>query len=317
MVKIIFSYAGYTNAFGLVNEMTNPTKTLRWSAPSSLIVVTILYILVNVAYFSVASREDILSSKQIAAAVFFQNVFGTGGASRALNVLICLSAFGNLVAVLINMSRLLRETGRQGVLPYPKFWTYTKPFGTPLGPYVFIWTTTLIMILAPPAGDAFNFVVDLAVYPGNVFNLLLVVGVVFIRRRRSHAGLPRPQYRAWDIAIAFATLTNTYMLIAPWYPPLKGAHGGDVSFWYGTYLVVGIALLLLCGVYYYVWIKVLPRVKGYELRQTVIEYENKSVVHHLVKVPKAEIARWDEEHDAEGKLRRRAAHDSTDSQQVF
>lgn len=175
--------------------------------------------------------------------------------------------------------------------------------------------------------------VDLAVYPGNVFNLLLVVGVVFIRRRRSHAGLPRPQYRAWDIAIAFATLTNTYMLIAPWYPPLKGAHGGDVSFWYGTYLVVGIGLyvligllasldltltdfnrLLLCGVYYYVWIKVLPRVKGYELRQTVIEYENKSVVHHLVKVPKAEIVRWDEEHDAEGKLRRRAAHGSTDSQ---
>lgn len=86
---------------------------------------------------------------------------------------------------------------------------------------------------------------DLAVYPGNVFNLLLVVGVVFIRRRRNRAGLPRPQYRAWDIAIAFATLTNTYMLIAPWYPPLKGATGGDVSFWYGTYLVVGIGLYAL------------------------------------------------------------------------
>jgi amino acid transporter len=94
------------------NYEQNPTKTLRWSAPGSLIVVTILYILVNVAYFSVASREDILSSKQIAAAVFFQNVFGTGGAARALNVLICISAFGNMVAVLINLSRLLRETGR-------------------------------------------------------------------------------------------------------------------------------------------------------------------------------------------------------------
>jgi hypothetical protein len=84
--------------------------------------------------------------------------------------------------------------------------------------------------------------VDLAVYPGNVFNLLLVVGLVFIRRRRGRAGLPRPQYRAWDIAIAFATITNIYMLIAPWYPPLKGANGGDVSFWYGTYLVVSIGL---------------------------------------------------------------------------
>jgi hypothetical protein len=123
------------------------------------------------------------------------------------------------------------------------------------------------------------------------------------------------------------------MLIAPWYPPLKGATGGDVSFWYGTYLVVSIGLyvpltilasviptltniyrLLLCGAYYYVWIKVLPRVKNYELRQTVIEYENKAIVHHLVKVPKADVARWDEEHDAEGKLRRRVAHNSTDSQ---
>jgi amino acid transporter len=94
------------------NLEQNPTKTLRWSAPASLIVVTILYILVNVAYFSVASREDILSSKQIAAAVFFQDVFGTSGAARALNVLICISAFGNIVAVQINSSRLLRETGR-------------------------------------------------------------------------------------------------------------------------------------------------------------------------------------------------------------
>lgn len=314
MVKIIFSYAGYTNSFGLVNEMKNPTKTLRWSAPGSLLLVTVLYILVNVAYFSVASREDILSSKQIAASVFFQKVFGTGGAARALNVLICLSAFGNLVAVQINMSRMLRETGRQGVLPFPKFWTYTKPLGTPIGPYFFIWTITLIMILAPPAGDAFNFVVDLAVYPGMVFNLLLVLGVVFIRRRRHRAGLPRPQYRAWNIAIAFATLTNVYMLIAPWYPPLKGAKGGDVSFWYATYLVVGIGLLLLCGIYYYVWIKVLPKVSGYELRQTVIEYDNKSIVHHLVKVPVAEVARWDEEHDAEGKLRRRVNPGSPDSQ---
>lgn len=46
---------------------------------------------------------------------------------------------------------------RQGILPWPKFWTSTKPFGTPIGPYFVQWTITLIMILAPPAGDAFNF----------------------------------------------------------------------------------------------------------------------------------------------------------------
>lgn len=43
------------------------------------------------------------------------------------------------------------------MLPFTSFWTSTKPFGTPLGPYLVKWSFTLLMILAPPAGDAFNF----------------------------------------------------------------------------------------------------------------------------------------------------------------
>lgn len=84
--------------------------------------------------------------------------------------------------------------------------------------------------------------VDLNNYPTNIFNLLMIVGILFIRRRRSKLGLPRPEYRAWGIAVGFAILTNIYMVVAPWYPPTGGATGGDVSFWYGTYLVVGIGL---------------------------------------------------------------------------
>ena len=46
---------------------------------------------------------------------------------------------------------------RQGVLPFPRFWASTRPFGTPLGPFFVKWAMTLLMILAPPAGDVFNF----------------------------------------------------------------------------------------------------------------------------------------------------------------
>ncbi|KNG81099.1 high affinity methionine permease [Aspergillus nomiae NRRL 13137] len=311
MVKIIFSYAGYTNAFSVVNEIKNPIKTLRWSAPFSLILVTSLYILVNVAYFSAASREEILNSKQIAAGIFFKKIFGTNGAARALNVLICISAFGNLMAVMVSFSRMLRETGRQGILPWPRFWTSTRPFGTPLGPYLVQWAMTVIMILAPPAGDAFNFVVDLSVYPTSIFNFLLVTGLLLIRWRRSKLNLPRPEFRSWAIAIGFALLANLYLLAAPWYPPTGGATGGDVSFWYGTYMVVGIGLLAACGVYYYIWITLLPKYKGYEFRQTVLEFDDGSVTHNLVKVPVAELASWDAEHDAVGRLRHRTTYQSS------
>ncbi|OKP02400.1 High-affinity methionine permease [Penicillium subrubescens] len=308
VIKLIFSYAGYQNAFSVANEIKNPVKKLRWSAPLSLIIVAILYILVNVAYFSAASREEILASKQIAASIFFQRVFGTTKAARALSVLIVISAFGNLIAVMVANSRMLRETGRQGLLPWPKFWTSTKPFGTPLGPYTLQWALTVIMIIGPPAGDAFNFVVDLAVYPSNIFNFLIAIGLLLLRHRRKALGLPPPEFKAWGVAIGFALLANTYMLIAPWYPPTGGANGGDVSFWYGTYLAVSIGLLSLCVIYYYFWINLIPRWRGYEHRQTIVKYDDGAVTHKIVRVPKADLVAWDEQHDAAGHLRNRVAH---------
>ncbi|KAL4867692.1 hypothetical protein BDV12DRAFT_186492 [Aspergillus spectabilis] len=312
LVNVMFSYQGYENAFNLVNEVKDPIKKLKWTAPISLITTGVLYMLANIAYVAAASKEEIINSEVNVASLFFQNVFGSGGASRALNFLILLSAFGNLLVVLIGQSRMLRECGRQGVLPFTRFWTSTRPFGTPLGPYWLKWAATTLMILAPPAGDAFNFVVDLGVYPQSLFNFLLAVGLLFTRRHRKRLNIPRTEWHAWDIVVYFAILANFYLLVAPWYPPATGATGGDVSFWYGTYLVVGISLLSLCGVYYYVYIKVLPHFGNYQFRQSIISGPAGETSHQLVKVPNAEIAQWDEEHDAAGRLRRRRVVEKTD-----
>ncbi|OQE91416.1 hypothetical protein PENNAL_c0009G02542 [Penicillium nalgiovense] len=272
LTKVWFSFAGYENAFNVVNEVRNPVKTLKWSAPLSLGLTAVLYVLANIAYFSAASKEEILDSKVVAAGVFFEKVFGTGSAASALNFLICMSAFGNLLAVLIGQSRMLRECGR--------------PFGTPLGPYFVKWSFTVLMILAPPAGDAFNFVVDLGVYATSIFGLVLTIGLVVTRIRRAHLSLPAPDYKAWHITVAFAILSNLYMVVMPWYPPSTGANGGDVSFWYATYCAVAVGIVGLCGVYYYVWIKLLPRIQGFKWEQTVLKLDNGALAHRLVRVPK-------------------------------
>ncbi|OGE50891.1 hypothetical protein PENARI_c015G03718 [Penicillium arizonense] len=286
LVKVMFSYAGYENAFNVVNEVRNPTKTLRWSAPLSLGLTATLYILANIAYFSAASKEEILESKVVAAGLFFEKVFGNSGAATALNFLICLSAFGNLLAVLIGQSRMLRECGRQGVLPWTSFWTSTRPFGTPLGPYLVKWGFTMLMILAPPAGDAFNFIVDMGTYPGSIFALILAIGLVISRQRRKRLNLGAPDYQAWHVTVGFAILSNLYMVVMPWYPPSTGATGGDVSFWYATYCAVAVGIIALCGVYYYVWIKLLPRLQGFKWEQTVLKLDDGATAHRLVRVKK-------------------------------
>ncbi len=181
-------------------------------------------------------------SKEIAAGVFFVAVFGKGGAETALNVLVLLSAYGNLLAVLVGQSRLIREIGRQGVLPFTKFWVTTKPFGTPMGPYLLKWAMTVVMIIAPPAGDAFQFVISLRSYPEGMFNLAMAIGVYIIRRRRARNNIPKSEFRVWDALLVFFNLIQVYVLVMPWWPPKGGPYAGSVSFWYATYCVVGIGM---------------------------------------------------------------------------
>jgi hypothetical protein len=131
-------------------------------------------------------------------------------------------------------------------------------------PLVLKWVLTVIVIIAPPAGDAFNFsqfisihvgaplmtsfpcfsnaVVDLQSYPGNMFAFLVTIGLFIIRKKRVQAGLPRTQFRTWNALVFFCLAVNVFVLVAPWVPPEGGLNAGDVSFFYATYCIVGIAM---------------------------------------------------------------------------
>jgi hypothetical protein len=100
------------------------------------------------------------------------------------------------------------------------------------------------MILAPPAGDAFNFIVDLQSYPSNVFFFATTFGLLQIRKRRSRLGIEGTEFRVWNVVIAFSLAANVFILVMPWYPPPGGRFGDDVNFWYATYCVVGLAMLV-------------------------------------------------------------------------
>ncbi|KAL3421229.1 high affinity methionine permease [Phlyctema vagabunda] len=301
LVKVNFAYAGYTNSFNVVNEVKNPIRTMKRTAPASLVVVAILYIMCNIAYFAAVSKKDIEGSDVLVASLFFEAVFGTKSAPKALNFLIALSAFGNLVSVIIGHSRIIRECGRQGVLPYPRIWASTRPFGTPLASYALKYALTVLMIVAPPAGDAFNFIVDLQSYPSNMFLAATTFGLILIRRNRAKLSVPRTEFRVWDAAIGFTLAVNLFLLAMPWYPPPSGRFGGDVSFWYATYCVTGIGIILVCVLYYIVWIYVLPHFGKYAIRQELVQLSGEtSKFHRLVKVPIEDLTSWDAQHDPLG-----------------
>ncbi|OBT62580.1 hypothetical protein VE03_07376 [Pseudogymnoascus sp. 23342-1-I1] len=295
LVRVNYAYEGWSNSFNMVNEIKKPIKTIRWAGAVSLAIVAVLYMLCNIAYFAAVPKQEVLESGTGVAALFFEAVFGPGNAARGLNFLVLLSSFGNLVSNLIGSSRIIR------VLPYPAFWASTQPFGTPLGPYAFKYVLTLLMVLAPPFGDAFDFLVDLKSYPDAVFTGAVAVGVFLIRRQRKRINAERPEFKTWDVVLLFYIAIQIILLVMPWVPPAGGIYAGSVSFFYATYCFTGIAILAACGIYYWVWTHFLPKRGNYAIRQTVIVLDSGAQTHKLNKVPNSELAEWDAKHDVVGK----------------
>ncbi|KAH9960881.1 hypothetical protein BC827DRAFT_1267924 [Russula dissimulans] len=64
--------------------------------------------------------------------------------------------------------------------------------------------------------------------------------------------------------------------------PPKDGHA-DVSFWYATYCVVGVVLLLLCALYYYIWIVLLPKIGRYEVVEDVVDLGGGALTSRLVR----------------------------------
>ncbi|KAK7679688.1 hypothetical protein QCA50_017185 [Cerrena zonata] len=249
-------------------------------------------------YAGIGSVEEI--SK---AGTLVSSVFGTSAATKALDVLVALAAFGHLLATVIGQSRVLRECGRQGVLPYARLWTSTKPWGTPILPIIVIWVVNVIVSVAPPPGDAFNFVVDMGAYVIYIFRFFLVIGLLKIRKRRKAAGLG---FEGWKVPLPILIMIACYELFViamAFVPPDDGTlKGSDVSFFYCAYSLACFGIIGLCSFYYFVWAKILPKMFKYEHRQSFYSLKNGEKGNTVVKVKYEDLEKWDAEHDKSGKL---------------
>jgi amino acid transporter len=65
----IRSFIGYSNANYALSEVRDPVRTIKRAAPLAMFAVSAVYLFINVAYFSVVSKTDILESKRIVAYV--------------------------------------------------------------------------------------------------------------------------------------------------------------------------------------------------------------------------------------------------------
>jgi hypothetical protein len=55
------------------------------------------------------------------------------------------------------MLLVVQELGREGALPFSKIWASNWPLNSPAAGLFEHWVVSAIIMLAPPPGDAYNF----------------------------------------------------------------------------------------------------------------------------------------------------------------
>lgn len=251
-LSILFAYGGFNQANYVMGEIDDPRKRYKWPAFSAVALVSILYLLVNVAYFIVVpagSFESAITSN--VAHKFFELTLGSINspwapkAPRMLSAFMAISSLGNIIVMTYTAARVKQEIAKEGVLPARKFlasshdslripfpWskTETLPEDVPLGALVLHFVMSVLLIFATwslttPA--TYSLLVDLYSYTiDGIFGASLGLGLLYMRTFSSRDWARHSRNSGFRvhplISVAAASIfgiANLYPLAAKWIPP--------------------------------------------------------------------------------------------------
>jgi len=192
MVFVLYTYGGWNEAAYVAAELRGRRgRNMLWVLVVGIVLITLLYLGVNVAYLSTLGFEGIRAS-DVAAAEAMAAVFGPSGAA-AVSVLVAVAALGAIDGCIFTGARAIHAWGND----YPAFGLlgrWSRRLGSPVAALVAQEVIAVVLVLLPALSETLRTSLgggfELAVaYTAPVFwAFLLLTGVcVFVLRLRRRA----------------------------------------------------------------------------------------------------------------------------------
>lgn len=178
----LFAYGGWNYLNYVSEELKDPNKNLPRAIYIGITLVTVFYVLANVAYFTAVSPQEMLSSPAVAV-TFAQRTIGV--VAWIMPVFVSLSTFGGLNGIMFTIARLFYIGALEGHLPMIFGMIHANRL-TPTPPLLLSCAVALLMF---STSDIFVLINYLS------FNQWLWVGVsilgmLWLRYKRPHMRRP-------------------------------------------------------------------------------------------------------------------------------
>jgi APA family basic amino acid/polyamine antiporter len=193
MIFVLLTYGGWNEAAYIAGEVKDPQRNMRRILVGGILAITVLYLLVNLAYFSALGLHGMRDSQAVAADLMRR--VGGSGAAAAMSAVVCVAALTTMNAAIITGARTNYAFGRD-FPAFSRLGDWREAGSTPANALLVQGALTLVLVLAASfTPDGFS---SMVAYTAPVFwTFFLLCGIaLFVFRARAGApsGFRAPLY---------------------------------------------------------------------------------------------------------------------------
>ncbi len=205
MLGALWGYDGWSNLTIVAGEVKNPRKNISIALIGGMMIVILLYVAANVAYFYVLTPTEIASvSVQSSVATEVVQRFLGSVAAAAMAAALLISSFGSLMTSILVGARIPYAMARDRLF-FQGMGQVSAQTRVPVNALVVqaVWISILTL------SGSFDTLTDSVIFASWIFYALVTASVFMFRRRRPDVDRP---YHTWGYPVT----PVIFLMVALW-----------------------------------------------------------------------------------------------------